>query len=379
MKNSSLQALFLFLAISSFGQQSVHKEVMELFKTKLEKETIRSAFLHVYSKSKGINIHLVESASNSEDTITTESPFYTASITKMFTAASIGILKDHKKLNFEDRIAQYLPESLIDHLHLLKGKEYSREITIAQLLQHNSGLPDYFTDVTIDGSPAIIDQLLIDTNKAWTAREIIQFTKVKMKPLFPPGKGYHYSDTAYVLLALIIEEVSGKSLDRFFQQYIFQPLSMDGSYINLKSSPLNNELSIAKFYVGEFELSSIKSLSADWGGGGLVATTQDLIAFFEAYNNDQIVKQKTRLAMQDWVNETVGMEYGFGIRKVSFKDLLNIETDLQIIGHTGSTASFLWYCPQLDTYITGTLNQLEASKNTLKLVYDILKIIENKL
>ena len=82
--------------------------------------------------------------------------------------------------------------------------------------------------------------------------------------------------------------------------------------------------------------------------------------------------------MQNWVNETKGMEYGFGIRKVSIDKLTETESDLQLIGHSGSTASFLWYCPQLDIYISGTLNQLEASKSAMILVYEILKIIENK-
>jgi CubicO group peptidase (beta-lactamase class C family) len=72
------------------------------------------------------------------------------------------------------------------------------------------------------------------------------------------------------------------------------------------------------------------------------------------------------------------MQYGFGIRKVAFNNIYDTDSNLQLIGHTGSTASFLWYCPQLDTYITGTLNQLVASKSTLNLVYEILKIIENK-
>ena len=134
---------------------------------------------------------------------------------------------------------------------------------------------------------------------------------------------------------------------------------------------------MAEFYVGDKELSSIKSLSADWGGGGLVSTTQDLIRFFKAFNDDEIVKKETPLEMQHWTNETLGMEYGFGIRKVSFNIIYNTDSNLQLIGHTGSTASFLWYCPELDTYIAGTLNQLEVSKSTLNLVYSILKIIEN--
>ena len=80
--------------------------------------------------------------------------------------------------------------------------------------------------------------------------------------------------------------------------------------------------------------------------------------------------------MQNWVDETAQTEYGFGIRKVSLNTLFDWDTDIEVIGHTGSTASFLWYCPQLDTYITGTLNQLEASKGTLDLVYRVLTLID---
>lgn len=133
---------------------------------------------------------------------------------------------------------------------------------------------------------------------------------------------------------------------------------------------------MAKFYAGDIALSSIQSLSADWGGGGLVSTTQDLIQFLVAFQEDKIIKKETRSAMQHWTHETKGMEYGFGIRKVSFNNLFDTDTPLEVVGHTGSTASFLWYCPQLDTYIAGTLNQLEASKSTLNWVYEILSLID---
>ncbi len=374
MKNNVILFLLLFISMTSFGQKMIKKEVEKLFKAELENEVIKSAFLHIYSESRDINIQLAESK---ENTITINHPFYTASITKMFTATSIGILKDQKKLNFQDRIAQYLPDTLIKHLHVLDYKEYSRDITIAQLLQHTSGLPDYFTDETIDASPNIINQLLVDTNKIWLPQEMIEFTKEKMKPHFNPGQGYNYTDTEYVLLALIIEKVSGLSYNAFLNKHIFQPLGMDGSYINLKSKPLKNQLPVAEFYVGDMVLSSIQSLSADWGGGGLVSTTQDLIRFFKAFNEDEIVKNNTRLAMQSWVYETENMQYGFGIRQVTIKDIKDEGKNLMLIGHTGSTASFLWYCPELDTYIAGTLNQLEASKSTMSLVHDVLKIIEN--
>ncbi|MBI9041823.1 serine hydrolase [Lutibacter sp.] len=369
--------LFSFL-ITVSGQQSMDNEITQRFITELEKESIKSAFLHIYSKSKEINIQLAQGKNADEDALNLNNPFYTASITKMLTATSIGILKDMGKLDFDDKISQYLTKSLLKKLHLFNGKDYTNEITITHLLQHTSGLPDYFTDETIDGSQNIINQLLVDANRLWTPYEMIEFTKEKMKPHFIPGQGYHYTDTEYVLLALIIEKVSGISYNEFLKKHIFQPLAMSNSYINLKSSPIKNQFPIAKFYAGDIELSSIKSLSADWGGGGLVSTTKDLITFLEAFNADKIVKKNTRLAMQNWIDETVGMEYGYGIRKISFNVLYKINTGLQLIGHTGSTASFLWYCPELDIYIAGTLNQLEASKSTISLVYDVLKIIEGK-
>lgn len=375
MKQSTILTLLIFMSIGAFGQQEIKKDIALLLNAELQNENIKSGMLHVYSETRGIDIQWAQSK---EDSISIQRPFYIASVTKMLTATSIGILKDQKIINFEDNIAQYLTDSLMSNLHVLDGKEYSNDLTIAHLLQHTSGLPDYFTDETIDGSPNVINQLLVDRNKIWAPQELIEFTKDKMKPHFNPGQGYHYTDTEYVLLALIIENVSGLSLDKFFKQHIFRPLKMHSSYINLKSSAINNSIDIAKFYASEYELSSLKSLSADWGGGGLVSTTKDLIRFLKAFNEDLIVTKETRLEMQNWVNETKGMEYGFGIRKVSIYKLTETESDLQLIGHSGSTASFLWYCPQLDIYISGTLNQLEASKSAMILVYEILKIIENK-
>ena len=361
------------LTTTLFSQQTLGESVKQLVKKELEKENIKNGILHIYSESRGIDIQIAQSK---KDSISIHNPFYTASITKMLTATAVGVLKDQKKLNFEDKINQYLPDSLVNNLHVLAGEDFSKDLTITHLLQHTSGLPDYFTDTTSDGSPNIINQVLTKPNKTWTGVEMIQFSKDKMKPHFMPGQDYHYTDTEYVLLALIIEKISGLSLDEFFKRHIFKPLDMHGSFINLKSFPIDNKFPVVRFYASQHEISSLKSLSADWGGGGLVSTTHDLIQFFKAYNNDKIVKKETRLAMQQWVYETEGMEYGFGIRKVFFKEQFDNESKLQLIGHSGSTASFLWYCPQLDTYISGSLNQLEASKQTMVLVYEILKKLE---
>jgi len=366
--------IVLTVGYYGFSQQTIDKDIQKLFTAELEKENIKSGLLHIYSKSRNIDLQIAKSK---EDTINSNSPFYTASVTKMLTAVAIGILKEKHKLNFNDKIAQYLPEALVRNLHVFKGKDHSKDLTIAHLLQHTSGLPDYFTDHTNDGSPNVINQLLSNPKKSWSAEALITFTKQNMTPLFSPGTNYHYTDTEYVLLALIIENVSGLPFHQFLEQHLFQPLQMQSAYINLKSAPIKKNWPMTKFYAGAMELSSLTSLSADWGGGGLVATTQDLITFLEAFNKDEIVTKTTRLAMQNWRYETQGMDYGFGIRKVSMKAVTGADTDVQLIGHSGSTGAFVWYCPQLDTYISGTLNQLEASKSAFMLVHNVLQIIEH--
>jgi len=92
----------------------------------------------------------------------------------------------------------------------------------------------------------------------------------------------------------------------------------------------------------------------------------------------KIISDKTLTKMQNWVPETHGMEYGFGLRKITLKKLFPTLPDLTIIGHSGSTASFMYYCPELDVYLAGTLNQTDEVKNSVVLMVKILSLL-NKL
>ncbi|WP_241480007.1 serine hydrolase domain-containing protein [Kordia jejudonensis] len=376
MNTIRIIAILFFCSCVSFGQQSIETALSKLCKAELEKESIHNVYLQVFSESKTIDFQYVAGKFKNGKTITNSNPFYVASIGKTFTATAIGMLTDQGKLQFEDKISAHLPKEIIHKLHIFKGVDYSNEITIAQLLQHTSGLPDYFEDTTVDGSPNMINQLFIDTSKTWKPKELIAFSKQKMTPLFPPGKGYHYTDTEYVLLGLIIENVSGLDLHEFFKQNIFEPLEIQHTYMNLKSTPIKETAQMAEMYASTYEISTFKSLSADWAGGGIVATTNDLITFQKALNNGKLVKKETFQAMQNWTPETLGMEYGFGLRKVILNELDKSLPKLELIGHSGSTASFLYYCPNLDVYISGTLNQTEATRDSLVFIAKILVAIQ---
>jgi len=355
--------------------EEIHSKTEEYFSDELQKKHIHNAFLTIYSPSNEIDWIFSGGHFADGKEVIASNPFYTASIGKTFTATSIALLVDQQKLSFNDPISMYLPDSVMLNLHHFKGIDYSHEITIAHLLQHTSGLPDYFEDSTVDGSPNIMELLVSNPDKYWYPTETIEFAKTKMKPLFKPGTDYHYTDTEYVLLGLIIEKVSSTALHDFLREHFFIPLNMKYSYMLYRSNAINQTGMLSEIFVGDDEVLSMKSLSADWAGGGLVSTGADLIRFQEALFSGKIVKESTLAAMQQWIPETHGMKYGYGLRRIVFKELFPILPDLTLIGHSGSTGSFMYYCPEIGVYLSGTLNQTDEVKESVKLLVKILVLL----
>lgn len=78
--------------------------------------------------------------------------------------------------------------------------------------------------------------------------------------------------------------------------------------------------------------------------------------------------------MQTWTNETKGMEYGYGLRKIDFKELSPVLPKWTVIGHSGLNGTSMYYCPDLDMYLVGTLNQLSASKDAVMLMVKVLML-----
>lgn len=369
--------LFILGCSSNVSEEQAYDKAAKLFQKELNKNNVHNAFLKVYSPTKQIGWSFAGGNYKNGEQISDVNSFYTASIGKTFTATAISLLAEQGLLDFEDKINRFLPDSISKGLHIFNGIEYSDEITIAHLLQHTSGLPDYFEGETIDGRPNFMELIFQNPEKIWGPMETVQFAKNKMKPLFVPGTDYHYTDTEYILLGLIIENLSEMSLHDFFRINFFKPLEMKNTHMFLRSEPIGEKTKMAEVYAGEMEASGMKSLSADWAGGGLVSTVHDLIKFQEALMEGKIVSPETLSKMQNWVSETRGMEYGFGIRKISFNALFPLLPDLSIIGHSGSTGSFMYYCPELDIYLAGTLNQTDEVKSSVKLMVKVLMLIKN--
>ena len=375
------KVLLSFMFSTSLIAQENHDQVInkidKLVEKQLKREEIHNVFLSLYSPSRDIEWHSANGAFCNGREVTTENPFYTASAGKTFTATAIGLLVDQGKIGFDHPITNYLSDSIMMDLHLLNGIDYSDSIKISHLLQHTSGLADYFGDPT-DHSTPLLDSIIAKKDKFWGPEELISYYKAHFKPLFAPGEGYGYTDTEYVLLGMIIENVSGKSFHEFLTDYIIIPLELNHTYLNLRSKPIQPTLAMAEMYSGEREISSFKSLSADWAGGAIVSTGKDLINFQQALREGKLVTTETYKAMQEWVPEEKGMSYGYGLRKINFKELFFALPKWEVIGHSGLNGTFMYYSSELDIYVAGTLNQLEASKEAVMLMVKVLMEI-NKL
>ena len=146
-----------------------------------------------------------------KDSLTTKSSFQLASVSKMFTAMAIMILKEAGKLNYDDTVSKFIPEFPYE------------KISIRHLLNHRSGLPRYMSVAHKNWKNKTIpltNQDMLDL-----------FVEHKPNQYFQADKGFHYCNTNYAFLAIIVERISKISFDEFVKQKIFTPLEMNNSFV----------------------------------------------------------------------------------------------------------------------------------------------------
>ncbi len=229
---------------------------------------------------------------------TVETKFPLESITKQFTAAAILLLIEDGKLSLTDPIAKYYPAC----------PPAWKDITIAQLLTHSSGIDD-------------------DAVNFQSYRDFIVQTG-KTPLAFAPGADFRYSNAGYGLLTAVIENVSGQSYSEFMRSRIFVPLGMRNTgygevpggavkgYIRSVSAPSGHD---------EWQSGSPARLETHGGFGGLYSTLDDMLIWSRALDSDKLLSPASRQAMfTDY-----GHNYGFGWRFAS-------KFDRKLVWHTGN-------------------------------------------
>jgi D-alanyl-D-alanine carboxypeptidase len=297
------------------------------------------------------------------------------SIAKMMTATIVMKLVEAGELGVDDRISPYLSDSLMDGLHVYEGRSYGEDITVRHLLTHTSGIADNWAH------PEFLNLITADTRKRWTPEETVEFVKKNCPPRFPPGDGFQYSDPGYNLLGLIIEQVTGKALHEVYRELLLDPLRMNHTYrpSHEEARPSLPGRGPSHRYLDDYECTLLPAvMTADWAGGGLISTTEDLNWFLRAFvQNDIFEDPTTRDEMFKWVKSAPFHNYGFGISRVLFDESDNPKyVGLgEVWGHTGSSDNFLYYWPKNDTTMIGTLNQLACERK----LYDNVALIMNTI
>lgn len=307
-----------------------------------------------------------------------------ASVAKTFTAVLVMQLAEEGVLG-EDGIdmpyAEFgvLPQDIVRRLHRMDGVSHGEKITPRQLLTHTSGIRDAMVDDARQcGGPApgsLIGSLLApggNPGRSWIAwnpqREddaasgVINFfihSGISDAPLSLPGERFHYSDTGFVLLGMLVESVTGMPLHKALRSRIFGPLGLADTYLAYREDPSLGPARQpeAEVYAGQTPLLTTGvNLSFDWAGGGLVATMADLAAFMRGLASGQLFSDaRTWTEMTRWIRpdglEGLRTGVGLGLFRTSC-------AGIDLWGHSGAWGTKMEFDPESGLIFVGTTNQV---------------------
>jgi D-alanyl-D-alanine carboxypeptidase len=279
--------------------------------------------------------------------------FEVASVTKTFLATVVLQLTEDGVISISEPIARLAPD-LFDHLLTVDGRDCSGEITARQLLSHTAGLPDYWSDppYVADEENAFLHAFVADPHRRWEPRELVAYAR-ELRPFGRPGERYHYSDTGYVLLGLVVERVTGKPLHEVLRQRILRPLGLNDTFLAYRENAPGARRETAR-YEGHLDVHDQRRQSADWAGGGLVSTTNDLTRFLISLASGRVLHQPSTLqTMWNWApTGDKDVDYGLGLFRIRLD-----AGEGQLWGHDGHGNAFAYYWPERGITFTGTLNQ----------------------
>lgn len=294
-----------------------------------------------------------------QEPLKTTSAFNLASVSKQFTSMMLMMLKEKGKLKYDDKVQQYLPDFPYPN------------IRIRHLLNHTSGLPEYF-DLATQYSNTL-DTL---TNE----KVLLLFKNHRPKTTFLPNEKFSYCNTGYVLLALVIEKASGMLIQDFFNQQIVWPLKLEDTYIynfTIKHSQSNRVFGI-KRENGLLIANDLVRLDGVSGDGNVYSSVEDLLKWEQALYTEKLVKASTlqEAFTPAKLNNGELSWYGFG---------WVLDEKGQKVSHTGSWVGFLnklvRYTEQKWTVIGLTSSSDPTAHNIVQQILDgkIPKLPETKL
>ena len=282
--------------------------------------------------------------------------FAIGSITKNMVATLVLQLAEEGKLSLEDPIGKWLPS----YPHV------NPAITIRQMLNHTSGLFMFWEN------EQLWDDLIRYRTKHFTPEEVLGYLK---EPQFGPGEGYHYSNTGYLLAAMIITRATGSTLATEMRKRFWEPLALRSARLPLEEPYPEN---LAHVWGDNFEkdgsyrditfLPRVSHDSITYGSAGVFMTAEDLARWTHALFHGKVIGEDSLHHMQSFGRGS----YGLGLGRFGFQ----VGGGFTALGHGGAnigTGAYMVYLPDYDVSIAVMVNRCFSGCDT-RIARDLSRI-----
>jgi D-alanyl-D-alanine carboxypeptidase len=292
--------------------------------------------------------------------VTPDTAFSAGSITKTFVGALVMQLIQRGVLHLNDRLSKWVP-----------GYPNGKHILLSELLQHTSGLFDYFDNPKYD--PAVFGH----PHHLWTVPEILALVE---HPYFPPGTHWHYSNTNFILLGQVLQKATRAGVGNLIRNRLLKPLHLADADFQDHEPKLPDEangyLWSGSGWIGWDDGSNYRpnpsAATVSWTAGAMLASPSDLVRWAHAlYAEGRIVNGATLNEMTDF------NKHDYGLATERFFTNNNTQTQRPLWGHAGSLRGFeaqMWYDPARDVTISlmgnrGRVSLRPAIQDLLRVLY----------
>ncbi|MBO0340405.1 serine hydrolase domain-containing protein [Flagellimonas profundi] len=283
----------------------------------------------IYLKAFG-NASLEYKVPNNKSTL-----FNIGSISKQFTAMGIVLLQQKGLLSVDDKVQKYFPEFPI----------FSNPITLKHVLQHTSGLRDFHELMTLAGWRG---------DDYRTNGDVVRLLQMQTDLNFKPGEKFMYSNTGYVVLAEIIEKVTGEDFKVWMQNNVFEPLQLKRTYVEDNNQHIVSNRATSYYHSHDKVFEMAQAYWAYTGAGNMYSTTEDLLKWAHNFYNPKAGWEQSFAILQTLGGLTNGdpINYAYGI----YIDEMFGKKRIQHAGVVGGYRTFLCIYPEEELSIVVLTN-----------------------